>query len=234
MEDEFPTTGMVAFSGGKDSAAMLLRMLELWTQGDKRYPITKITFADTGFELPELIEYIRMIEAYIQETYPELNLKIDFVGSPRTWEDWFYGEITKGNNKGKQRGAPLRAYPCYWAREAKVQPLQKAQKDCDVVYIGIAADKPTELGRRRTRGMPRTDTLWSIGDGRKPIVCAISTNGTWSMSCMSISIALGAFIASSNLLIHGGRFGVAILICGKLQSIGIKRVSRSATTAFDQ
>ena len=31
MED-YPSTGMVAFSGGKDSAAMLLRMLELWTQ----------------------------------------------------------------------------------------------------------------------------------------------------------------------------------------------------------
>ncbi len=147
MED-YPSTGMVAFSGGKDSAAMLLRMLELWIEGDKRYPITKITFADTGFELPELIDYIRMIEAYIQATYPELNLSIDFVGSPRSWEDWFYGEITKGANKGKQRGAPLRAYPCYWAREAKVQPLQKAQADCDVVYIGIAADEAHRVGKK--------------------------------------------------------------------------------------
>ena len=164
--EEHPTTGMVAFSGGKDSAAMLLRLLEM---DDPQYPVTKITFADTGFEMPELIEYIRMIEAYIQEKYPEKDLKVDFVGSPKSWDDWFYGRVTRGVNKGKQRGAPLRAYPCYWAREAKVQPLQKAQADCDVVYIGIAADEAHRVGKKEDKRndknrYPLVDWGWSEKD----------------------------------------------------------------------
>jgi len=43
---------IVSFSGGKDSTAMLLRMLEL------KMPVDKIVFADTGFEFPELYDYI--------------------------------------------------------------------------------------------------------------------------------------------------------------------------------
>lgn len=44
---------MVSFSGGKDSTAMLIRMLELGMQVDE------IVFADTGFEFPELFTYIK-------------------------------------------------------------------------------------------------------------------------------------------------------------------------------
>jgi len=39
---------IVAFSGGKDSTAMLLRMIEL------KKPIDVILFADTGLEYPEM------------------------------------------------------------------------------------------------------------------------------------------------------------------------------------
>ena len=145
-------TGMVAFSGGKDSAAMLLRLLEMEQEAIERgeepqYPVTGATFADTTFEMPELIDYIKMIESHIQEKYPHKDFTVKFVESPRSWEDWFYGEITRGNNKGKIRGAPLRAYPCYWAREAKVQPLREAQKEYDYVYIGIAADEAHRVGK---------------------------------------------------------------------------------------
>ena len=130
-------TGMVSFSGGKDSTAMLIRLLEL---DDPEMPVTRIVFADTDFEFPELYEYIAKVEKYVQDRFnPEL--KVEFVKSPRSWDDWFYGEITRGANKGKQRGAPLRAYPCWWARESKVQPLQRAGKDADVIYIGIAKDE---------------------------------------------------------------------------------------------
>jgi 3'-phosphoadenosine 5'-phosphosulfate sulfotransferase (PAPS reductase)/FAD synthetase len=127
--------GAVCFSGGKDSTAMLIRMLEL---GD--YPIDGIFFADTEKEFPELYAYIKQIETYIQERF-DSDLKIEFVHSKKTWDDWFYGEVSRGDNKGKVRGAPLRAYPCWWAREAKVIPLQRATKDFDRVFIGIAADE---------------------------------------------------------------------------------------------
>lgn len=137
--------GLVCFSGGKDSTAMLLRLLEL---NDPDMPVNRIVFADTGFEFPELIEYLKFIEKYIQDKYPERDLKLEMVGSPKSWEDWFYGTIQRGANKGKQRGAPLRAYPCYWAREAKVQPLQKVGREADISYIGIAADEAHRVGKK--------------------------------------------------------------------------------------
>lgn len=170
-------TGMVAFSGGKDSAAMLLRLLEMEQEAIERgeepqYPVTGATFADTTFEMPELIDYIKMIESHIQEKYPHKDFTVKFVESPRSWEDWFYGEITRGNNKGKIRGAPLRAYPCYWAREAKVQPLREAQKEYDYVYIGIAADEAHRVGkaddpRNRQNKYPLVEWGWSEADCMK-------------------------------------------------------------------
>ena len=59
---------VVGFSGGKDSAAMLLRLLEMEQEAIERgeepqYPVTGATFADTTFEMPELIDYIKMIES---------------------------------------------------------------------------------------------------------------------------------------------------------------------------
>ena len=66
MDDE--KVGLVCFSGGKDSTAMLLRLLEL---DDPDMPVNRIVFADTGFEFPELIDYLHFIEKYIQDKYPE-------------------------------------------------------------------------------------------------------------------------------------------------------------------
>jgi 3'-phosphoadenosine 5'-phosphosulfate sulfotransferase (PAPS reductase)/FAD synthetase len=119
---------IVCFSGGKDSTAMLLRMLEL------KIPVDKIVFADTYFEFPELYNYINMIEKYI-------NRKIEFVYPNKTFEEWFEGLITRGDRKGEVRGFPLKVFPCYWSREAKIKPLQKIANKNDKMFIGIAFDE---------------------------------------------------------------------------------------------
>ena len=56
---------MVSFSGGKDSTAMLLKMLEL--DDPVNYPIHRIVFADTDFEFPEMYAYIKQVQEYIDE-----------------------------------------------------------------------------------------------------------------------------------------------------------------------
>ncbi len=48
-----------SFSGGKDSTAMLLRMLEA------RMKVDVILFCDTGLEFPQLYEHIRKVERNI-------------------------------------------------------------------------------------------------------------------------------------------------------------------------
>lgn len=50
---------IVSFSGGKDSTAMLLMMLERDMQ------IDDIIFCDTGKELPQMYEHIEKVQDYI-------------------------------------------------------------------------------------------------------------------------------------------------------------------------
>ena len=50
---------VVQFSGGKDSTAMLLMMLE------KNMPIDDIIFCDTGKEFPQVYEHIEKVNKYI-------------------------------------------------------------------------------------------------------------------------------------------------------------------------
>jgi 3'-phosphoadenosine 5'-phosphosulfate sulfotransferase (PAPS reductase)/FAD synthetase len=134
--------GFVCFSGGKDSTAMLLKMLEM--NDPVNYPVHRICFADTRFEFQELYDYLSFIDCYIQEKFPGAP-KVELLQAKKTWDEWFYGEITRGTNKGMQRAAPLKAYPCWWSREAKVRPLERENKDYGNVYIGIAADEPDRV-----------------------------------------------------------------------------------------
>ena len=124
---------------------MLLRMLEI--NDDEKYPLTRIVFADTDFEFPELYEYMDKLQAYLDEHYPERGLKIEVVKSKKSWDDWFFGKVAYGKNEGVVRGAPLIAHPCYWAREAKLYPLNRATKGCDVKYVGIALDEMKRVSK---------------------------------------------------------------------------------------
>jgi 3'-phosphoadenosine 5'-phosphosulfate sulfotransferase (PAPS reductase)/FAD synthetase len=143
---------IVCFSGGKDSTAMLLRMLEL------KLPIDKIVFADSYFEFPELYEYIKKIENHI-------NIKIEIIYPRKNFEEWFYGKSTRGKSEGQVRGFPLRKFPCYWSREVKIEPLQRIAKKGDKLFIGIAYD---ELERRSKKYKnlyyPLVDWKWTEQD----------------------------------------------------------------------
>ncbi len=159
--------GFVCFSGGKDSTAMLLRMLEL--NDPENYPVNRIAFSDTKFEFQELYDYLLFIDCYIQEKFPGAP-KVELLESKKTWNDWFYGEITRGANKGKIRGAPLKAHPCWWSREAKILPLQREQGSYGSVYIGIAADeqhrvqKPSKENKNLNLRYPLIEWNWTEDD----------------------------------------------------------------------
>ena len=124
---------IVSFSGGKDSTAMLLRMLELDMKVDE------IIFADTGLEFPELYDYIKKVENYI-------GRKVKFVNGI-TWDKWFYDKFTRGKLKGRIRGFPYVVNQCWGTRELKTKPLKKAQGKGNVIYIGITKDEERRTER---------------------------------------------------------------------------------------
>lgn len=141
---------IVSFSGGKDSTAMLLRMIEL------NYQIDEIVFADTLLEFPEMHDYIDKVEEYI-------GRKITRVQTNETFDKWFYGKVTRGRNKGIQRGFPLVAFPCYWQRESKFKPLEKICKG-NIRYIGISIDEPRRIRRKTNYIYPLVDWGWTGDD----------------------------------------------------------------------
>ena len=119
---------IISFSGGKDSTAMLLRMIEL------NMPIDKIIFADTTLEFPEMYDWIKKIESLIP-------YKITIVTAKHTWDEWFYGTFTKGHLFGKRRGFPFVCNKCWWSRDSKILPMQRAQGKGNNIYVGIAKDE---------------------------------------------------------------------------------------------
>lgn len=126
---------IVSFSGGKDSTAMLIRMLEIGMKVDQ------IVFADTMYEFPDMYEYINKVNKYIKR-FGDYNIEI--IKTNEKLEEWMFGEITRGNSKGEIRGFPLTAYPCYWSRESKYKILDKQMKG-HIRYIGIAVDEKNRM-----------------------------------------------------------------------------------------
>ena len=114
---------------------MLLMLIE------KGVEIDEIVFADTLFEFPELYDYIKKVEDHIGRKITILR------PDPELFKKWFYGKVTRGENKGKVRGFPLKAFPCWWMRESKWKPLTNMHKDADVVYIGIAYDEKERMSK---------------------------------------------------------------------------------------
>ena len=79
---------IVSFSGGKDSTALLLKMIESGMQ------IDEIICCDTGVEFPEMYRHIERVKKYI-------DLPITTLKSEHTFEYlMFEYEKTKGKGKG--------------------------------------------------------------------------------------------------------------------------------------
>lgn len=65
-------TNVCSFSGGKDSSAMVLTLLE------NNEPIHSLVFVDTGFEFPALYSHIEKFEKYVGIPIIRLNFSTSF------------------------------------------------------------------------------------------------------------------------------------------------------------
>lgn len=123
---------VVQFSGGKDSTAMLLMMLE------KGIPVDKIIFCDTGKEFPGLYDHIEKVKKYI-------NREITVLRAEKTYDYYMFEHVkTKGKNKGCC-GYGWGNMLCRWCTSnLKQTPTKKYLKALGEYrsYIGIAFDEP--------------------------------------------------------------------------------------------
>ena len=127
---------VVSFSGGKDSTAMLLMMLE------KGIPVDRILCVDTTKEFPEMYEHIKKVQAMIEPLKIEI-VKIDF--------DYYFAdkEIMSGVNKGKF-GYGWACFNSRWCTRLKVDAMKEIEKKLPnvVEFVGIAYD---EVKRREKK-----------------------------------------------------------------------------------
>lgn len=126
---------ILSFSGGKDSTALAIWLLE-------RHPDVKfeIVFTDTGVELPETYAYIRRFEAIFGVTVTKLNA-LDLLGvkekGNRNPFDVFLREYYGGFMPSPQAR--------WCTRMLKIKPFEAyIGKDRAYSYIGIRADEDRE------------------------------------------------------------------------------------------
>lgn len=146
---------IVSFSGGKDSTAMLLMMLE------KGIQIDDIVFMDTGVEFPEMYEHIEKVETYI-------NRKITKLKADETFEFMLlHYEKKKGKNKG-QKGYSFPDFRNRWCTNYFKQRvikkyLKEKYKGFEIVeYHGIAIDEPKRLEKNKNKNIKYPLAEWNI------------------------------------------------------------------------
>jgi 3'-phosphoadenosine 5'-phosphosulfate sulfotransferase (PAPS reductase)/FAD synthetase len=130
---------LASFSGGKDSTAMVLQLIE---RGD---PLDDIIFFDTGWEFPQMYEHINKVEEYLDRRITRLYPK-------RSFHYWLLERpvvAIKGPNKGNIHRigsgwpSPFRR----WCTRIKVNTVNNYCGDGVIQYIGIAANETKRLNR---------------------------------------------------------------------------------------
>lgn len=142
---------VVGFSGGKDSTALVLKMIELGEQ------IDEVICCDTYKEFPAMYRHIEKIREKIENR----NIKFTLLKHERTFDDWMFNYEVKHKNpetfiakygenaKGKSWATP-RARWC--TGRLKIDLVNKYIKDLKKKYnliycLGLAADENKRLER---------------------------------------------------------------------------------------
>ena len=98
-------SNVVSLSGGKDSTAMLLMMLE------RNEDIADIVFFDTGWEHPEMYDHLEKLENYTGRKFTRLAPRLPIgTNTEKKPFDWIFADapiVKRGTN-----GTP--STPIFW------------------------------------------------------------------------------------------------------------------------
>lgn len=138
---------LVSFSGGKDSTAMLLHMMEL------KYPIDEVINIDTGMEFPAMYTHIAQIRKIVEEA----GIKFTVIKAEKGFEYYLLKHPYTSRDGIARTG-------CGWTRVRnrwctyflKVAPIRKHckkyyQGERIIHYVDIAADEQYRLERQSNK-----------------------------------------------------------------------------------
>jgi 3'-phosphoadenosine 5'-phosphosulfate sulfotransferase (PAPS reductase)/FAD synthetase len=140
---------IVNLSGGKDSTAMLLMMLE------KNMPVDYVLFVDTTKEFPEIYDHLEKLEKYIAPLQiTKLSFDYDYY--------FFEHTISRGKNTGK-KGYSFPTVRTRWCTRLKIESVSKfvnSLKDDYTIYVGIAYDERKRAKPKKNLRYPLVE--WKI------------------------------------------------------------------------
>lgn len=161
----------VSLSGGKDSSAMLLLMIE------RNMPIDMVLYADTGMEFPEMYDHIAKLDAYL---YEQRGIHITVLRHPQGFEYLMFDEPKVKPRSIENRirlGVPLhgngwpgiRVRWCTGALKTKLidKEVKRLKGELGAIhYIGIAYD---EAWRCKDAVYPLVE--WGITEAQALKIC---------------------------------------------------------------
>ncbi len=121
---------VASFSGGKDSTAMVLRLIQ-----DKR-PLDKVVFFDTQMEFKSVYRIVDRIEELCK------TQDIEFIRL-RAQENVWLTMLCKPVKS--HYGYEWCGGQCRWGTSYKTQAISKVLSPSDKEYVGIAFDEPKRL-----------------------------------------------------------------------------------------
>lgn len=131
---ERPQLHVVSLSGGKDSTAMLLKMIEHHIHFDM------VVFNDTGIEFPEMYNHIKLIEE-------RTGINIIRIKPKKSFEYYLFARKVKHKDGSFSNGYGWPNVFCRWCTaRLKIEPyryyMSNLHKKYDIIqYIGFAYDE---------------------------------------------------------------------------------------------
>lgn len=171
MPDTTGSYHAVSLSGGKDSTAMLLLMIE------RGMPIDAVISADTGMEFPEMYEHLAKVDAYL---FRERGIHITTLRRPHGFEYLMF-DVPQQKKRAIERriamGQPLTGYGWPGIRvrwctgQLKTHLIAKEVNRLKgehgaLHYVGIAAD---EAWRCKDEQYPLVE--WGITEAEALKIC---------------------------------------------------------------
>lgn len=164
----------VNLSGGKDSTAMLVLMIE------RGMPIDLVLSADTGMEFPEMYEHLQKVDDYL---FRERGLHITTLRHPRGFEYMMFDEPKQKQSsieRRLQQGLPLcgNGWPGIKVRwctgQLKTHLISKEtnrlKKEKNALhYVGIAADEAWRCKADKNKRYPLVE--WGVTETEALQIC---------------------------------------------------------------
>ena len=132
----------VSFSGGKDSTAMLLMMLE------RNEPIHSIIFCDGGWEFPQMLDHIDKVEKYVGMEIVRVRPARDF-----TYSLLWRKVIPRDKNREAVCGYGWPSAYRRWCTREKISAIDKHRNTVPnpIACIGMAYDEFLRLNSKSSQ-----------------------------------------------------------------------------------